>query len=134
VFRFLNNQDQAGLGRSRVAPVWCPTPAADPAQRRAGFAVVALREHLGRKELRADPNYTDFAQAFSTFVEDLHSDTRRIDHYLWLIGQYRRRTAERVNAEITRVFDANPRELAQLTACVGKQGCASCMHAPVPLG
>jgi hypothetical protein len=42
----------------------------------------------------------------------LDSDTRRLDHYLWLIGQYHYKG--HINAEIKAAFDAHPRVVAQL--------------------
>jgi hypothetical protein len=78
------------------------------------FAVFGLRECLGRKALRMEPTYTAFAQAFSTLAQGLDSDTRRLDHYLWLIGQYHRRAVGRINPEIREAFDAHPRVVAQL--------------------
>jgi hypothetical protein len=79
------------------------------------FAVFGLRECLGHKALRPNPSYTAFAQAFSTLAQGLDSDTRRLDRYLWLIGQYHTRAAGRtINSEIREAFDAHPRVVAQL--------------------
>ncbi len=78
------------------------------------FAVFGLRECLGRKALRLNPRYTAFAQAFSTFAQGLDSDTRRLDHYLWLTGQYHRRNEERINPEVRKAFDTHSHVVAQL--------------------
>jgi hypothetical protein len=87
------------------------------------YAVVALRHHLAPKTLALEPRYPTFVQAFSHFAAGQHSDTRRFDRYLWIAGQWCKHKTDPAftpNAEIAQVFDANPRELAQLTACVEK--------------
>jgi hypothetical protein len=79
------------------------------------LAVIGLRECLGHKALRPYPSYTAFAQAFSTFAQGLDSDTRRLDHYLWLVGQYHTRAVGgRINPEIKKAFDTHPDVVAQL--------------------
>jgi hypothetical protein len=76
------------------------------------FAVIGLRKCLDHKALRLNPSYTAYAQAFSTLAQGLDSDTRRLDHYLWLIGQYY--AVGRINREIGQAFDTHRGVVDQL--------------------
>jgi hypothetical protein len=76
-----------------------------------------MREHLGRSALASDgATYTAFEKAFWTLAHsaELHSDTRRLDRYWWIVGQCRKRADPgwTINSEIRRVFEDNPPELA----------------------
>lgn len=83
------------------------------------FALKMLRAHLGRDAPAADPTptYMAFEAAFRTLAQTagLGSDTRRLDRYLWMIGQYRdwtRNPSAQINSELRDLFQADPPELA----------------------
>lgn len=83
------------------------------------FAADALRAHLGRHAPAPEDDkatYMDRAEAFWELADSAgESDTRRMDRYLWIVGQYRKwaeNSAAKINWEPRRVFEEDPPELA----------------------
>lgn len=80
------------------------------------FAIAMLRAHLGTRALPAEgAGYTRFHDAFWRLADSVGPDldTRHLDRYLWIVGQYRewRKTPKGVNSEARGVFEADPPEL-----------------------
>lgn len=81
------------------------------------YVVDALRDILGHQDLKLEPHYPDFEKAFRKFASGMPSDTRLIDRYLWIVGQYLKHEKDDTfipNAEIRQVFDDRPPELVTL--------------------
>ena len=83
------------------------------------FAARMLKAHLDRDAPAPDSGATYMAieAAFRTLAQSagLWSDTRRVDRYLWIVGQYRDWTNNpkaTINSELRAVFEADPPELA----------------------
>ncbi|CAN5628010.1 hypothetical protein BH09ACT8_BH09ACT8_61520 [soil metagenome] len=83
------------------------------------FAAKMLREHLGKDAPTPDSGatYMSIEAAFRAlaYSAGLGSDTRGLDRYLWMIGQYRdwtKRPSAQINSELRGVFEADPPELA----------------------
>ena len=83
------------------------------------FAVNMVRTHLGRAaaELPEQSTYSKFAAAFGRLAgrAGLRTDTRRLDRYLWIVGQYRqwvRNPGSVINSELRAMFEADKPDLA----------------------
>jgi hypothetical protein len=83
------------------------------------YAAKMLRAHLGGGAPAPDSGatYMVFEASFRTLAHStgLGSDTRRLDRYLWMIGQYRdwvKKPSAQINSELRALFEANPPELA----------------------
>ncbi len=83
------------------------------------YAADMLRAHLGQRAPapESEATYMARAEAFWELAESAgpESDTRRMDRYLWIVGQYRKwakNSASRINWELRGVFEADPPELA----------------------
>jgi hypothetical protein len=83
------------------------------------FAAKMLRAHLDRDAPAPDSGatYMSTEAAFRKLARSagLGSETRRLDRYLWIIGQYRDWTnnpTATINSELRAVFEADPPELA----------------------
>jgi hypothetical protein len=83
------------------------------------YAARMLRVHLGADAPAPDTGatYMAFEAAFRTLAQSagLGSDTRRLDRYLWMVGQYRdyvKNSSAQISSELRSLFDANPPELA----------------------
>jgi len=77
------------------------------------YAVKMLRDHLGHDALASEPTYMAFEKAFRTLARevDLGSDTRQLDRYLWIVGEYREwlKNPKSVHSELRRqVFETDP--------------------------
>lgn len=82
------------------------------------FAAKMLRAHLGNDAPAVDSGatYMRIEEAFRRLAGQvgLGSDTRQLDRYLWMIGQYRdwaNHPRASINAELRSVFEVDPSEL-----------------------
>lgn len=82
------------------------------------FTAIMLRAHLGAGAPAPETGatYMVIEGAFRTLAQSagLGSDTRRLDRYLWMIGQYREWADDpsaRINSELQEVFELDLPEL-----------------------